>query len=347
MMPGMMSRSLEDVAHRLETVFGPWSHVDEIHTWDLRRGPLSLVRVYGINGAISVRGVTGDHASLHVRKVIHIPQVGTAESFASRIRVRFNVRNQRLWVRVLHPRPPLGGRVFVHLELRVPHAVDVALRASRGPLSVQDVEGAVQAHTRIGNIIVRGCLGSIMLETGDGIVNADEIEGSVVIRCGRGAVRLDTVTGQVRLRADRATVTASEIRGQLDARLRRGSIQMAGGSGTVQLRTEDGDVQAAFGAGHRNVAVTNHRGHLALSLGAIEGGLRAATSHGDVALTLRPAFAGRLEAFARTGHVHVALSGADTRVPGNQLDVQVGGSSAAHVWVASAEGDINISGTRT
>ncbi len=344
-MPGMMSRSLEDVARRLETVFGPWSHVDESQTWDLREGALSLVRVYGVSGAISVLGASGDRASLHVRKVIHIPQVGAAESFASRIRVRFNVRDQRLWVRILHPRPPLGGRVFVHLELQVPHAVDVALRASRGPISVHGIEGAVQAHTRTGNIRARDCLGSMRLETGDGIIDAGEVEGSVALQCGRGAVRLDAITGEVRLRADRADVAMVGIRGRLDAQVRQGSLRSTGGSGTVRLRTGEGDVQAALGAGHRDVTMTNHQGHLALSLGAVEGGVRAATSQGDVELMLKPAFAGRIEAFARAGHVHTALSGADRRELGNRLDVHVGGSSAAHVWVASAEGDIRIDGT--
>jgi len=346
MVSGMMSRSLEDVVYRLESVFGPWSHVDEDHQWDLRREEISLVRVYGISGSISVQGVTGDRASLHVRKVIHSPQVGAAEAFASRVRVRFNVRNRRLYVRVLHPRPPLGGRVFVHLTLRVPHAVDVALRASRGSLSLRGVEGAVQANTRTGNITVRDGLGPVALETGDGIVDVGDVEGSVDLRCGRGLIRLDTITGRVKLRANQADVTATEIRGQLDAQVRRGAIKLEGGAGIVKLQTGDGDVQAAFAAGHRDVGVTSRRGDVALSLGAVEGEVRAESSQGDIALSLNPAFSGRVEAVTRAGRVSTSRLGGAVPVHIDRLDVNVGGTSAAHVWAASVDGDIDVVGRR-
>jgi hypothetical protein len=338
-MPGTTRRSLDGVARRLETVLGPWSHADESHEWPLRQGEISLVRVYGISGSIAVRGVTGDRASLHVRKVIHIPQVGAAAAFASRVHVRFHLRNQSLFVRVLYPRPPLGGRVFVHLELRVPHAVDVDLRASRGPLSIDGVEGAVQASTRSGNIRVRDCLGPITLATGDGIVDAGDVEGGLSVRCGRGIVRLDTITGCVRLRAGRTDVVASGVRGEFDARVRRGSVELDGGSGQVRFQIGTGDVWAALGAGHRDVALTCHRGRLALLVGALEGKAYIEMHQGDVELTLDPTFAGRLEAVTRAGKV-----GAPG--PSDRLDVQVGSSGAGYVRVVNVEGDIRVLGAR-
>jgi hypothetical protein len=345
-MPGMTHRPLEDVARRLETVFGPWSHVDESHEWDLQQRAISLVRVYGISGSIAVRGATGDRASLHVRKVIHIPQVGTAEAFASRVRVRFHRRNQRLFVRVHYPRPPLGGRVFVHLTLRVPHAVDVDLRASRGPLSIDGIEGAVQANTRSGNITARDCLGPVSLVTGDGIVDVGDVEGGLSVQCGRGTVRFDTITGRVRLRADRADVTAHGVRGEFDARVRQGDVALTGGGGQVRFQTGIGDVRAAFGAGHRDVTLSSRQGDLTLSLGAVEGEVRAEINRGDVGLTLDSTFTGRLEATTRTGQVRAALSGGRTLSSGNHFDVQVGGASGARVRVVSTEGDIRVSGAQ-
>lgn len=345
-MPGTTRISLEGVARRLSTVFGPWSRVEETNEWDLHRERISLVRVYGISGAISVRGVTGDRASLHVRKVIHIPQVGAAEAFASRIRVRHSLRNEKLYVRVLHPRPPIGGRVFVHLELRVPHAVDVDLRASRGPISVRSVEGAVQGYTRAGNITVRDCLGPMTLESGDGIIDVADSEGGVVVRCGRGAVRLDAISGRVRVRSHDAHVTATGVRGALDARLRRGSLSLTGGSGRVRLQTGHGDVRAALGIGHRDVAVTSHRGQVALSLGAVEGEIRVEVRQGGVQLALDPAFSGRLEALTHAGQVRAGILGTDVGMPVDRIDVQMGGSKAAHVRMVSMEGDITVTHTR-
>ena len=341
-MPGTVHQSLDNVAHRLATVMGPWSHADTTRDWDLRSEDIALVRVYGISGSISVRGVSGDRASLHVRKVVHIPQVGAAEAFVSRIRVRVRSRDQGLYVRVLHPRPPLGGRVFVHLTLQVPHAVDVDLRTGRGPLSVRRVEGAVQAHTRAGNVAVRDCLGPITLESGDGILDVADVEGGVDLQGGRGLIRLDTITGRVRVQADRADLTATGIRGRLDAKVRQGSVDLSRGAGRVRLQVGTGDVRAAFTADHRDATVTNHRGPVRLSLGSVSGRIRAETLQGDIALLLDSTFSGRLEAVTHAGRVHAALP---RPCPGSgveRLDVQVGGSGTAHVWMASAAGDIYV-----
>jgi hypothetical protein len=61
---------------------------------------------------------------------------------------------------------------------------------------------------------------------------------------------------------------------------------------------------------------------------------------------LNPTFSGRIEAVTHSGRVRASLFGGSVPVYSDRLDVNVGGTSAAHVWVASAEGNIDVVGRR-
>ena len=131
--------------------------------------PAGRLGVSGTNGGIAVR--QWDRPDVLVRARV----VGRARSGAEAERLvdatTLDVRG-----RDVQARTPEGGRgrsVSVGYEVFAPRRTDLALRTQNGGLSVEGVEGRIEARTQNGGVALRDVAGDVLARTQNGGISVD------------------------------------------------------------------------------------------------------------------------------------------------------------------------------
>jgi hypothetical protein len=181
-----------------------------------------------------------------------------------------------------------GVLLWAEVEVRVPpREIDGWFRNHVGPITANDVKGAVKLDSGSGDVTVRDASGRIVADTGSGNVRASGIHGS--FRCDTGSgtcdlsdfdgeeVKCDTGSGPVRL----SRVSARRV----DADTGSGDVEvMAADVEEFAADTGSGDVRfEASGSRLLRVVASTGSGDVTLGLDAGAGfEARADTGSGDI-----------------------------------------------------------------
>lgn len=164
--------------------------------------------------------------------------------------VKFRMDQDERAVRVYGSVSGLFTMVFggpsIRVRVWVPRDFSVDLRATTGPIRVEDITGNVRARTQNGTIEIVGVDGPLILRTETGSVSVSEARGDVTIRAGQGAIDVGWVSGRVRASTGEGDVTGRHIDGVLDVRTDDGEINVQHVRGRVEAQTEAGPVYAGF-----------------------------------------------------------------------------------------------------
>jgi DUF4097 and DUF4098 domain-containing protein YvlB len=152
----------------------------------------------------------------------------------------------RLYGRVKGAFAWLFGGPQIRVRVWVPREFSVDARASSGPITIEEIHGAVRARTRDGSIELSGAEGSVKLRSEGGGVRVSEVLGNVDIKSSGGPVEVSWVRGRVEARTESGDVSVKHVEGGVLARTDRGEIQLAEVGGEVDAKTERGGVFASL-----------------------------------------------------------------------------------------------------
>lgn len=250
-------------------------------------------------GAVTVRGVSRDDCQFRIRQ-----KTRAQSEMDARNRLRgFAIRTRSVVdVATLSLQPAENSVSFLELEVQVPRTMrDVAVVTRFGDLQATDVEG------------------SVSLESGGGIVQADRIGRNAIIRTTGGQLRIGQVNGTLhcysgggRIRVDFAggetwcdtaggDISIGSVRGPIHLTTGGGNIEVERAAASVSARSmsglievgEAGGVVTAIARGG-SIQIGSARGARceasggAIKVRALEGPLRLNTLHGNVVAQMGP-----------------------------------------------------------
>jgi DUF4097 and DUF4098 domain-containing protein YvlB len=180
---------------------------------------------FTVQGTPSVSATTFD-GSIQVQSwdnadvLVEIEKRGPTRAALEEIEVQTSQNGNEITVEARRPRRH-AVRVFglnisptARLIVWVPRRADVRARSGDGSISIERVNGKLDAHTGDGSIRATDIAGDLNLTSGDGSVTVDNAEGRLTLDTGDGSVnvsgklavvRLHTGDGSIVYRADAGT----------------------------------------------------------------------------------------------------------------------------------------------
>ena len=265
----------------------PWSErAEEQETLRIDPPPGRLVRVQNANGRIRVVGEERSDIEVVATKVGRAESDDAAAALLREIRVLCGLAGGALEVEVDVPRR-WNRRGHAHLEMRVPRGMSVEVSTSNGKICVENLCGAVRAHSSNGSVDVVSVVGNIDVRASNAKVCCSCTQGHLVARSSNGKIQLED---------HRGSIDASTSNGLIIAdveELGQGGVLLATSNGRIVLELPehvDADVDIRVDNGViRNdrelcKAASERSGRLRGRLGSGGTPIRLRTSNGSVSL---------------------------------------------------------------
>jgi len=207
----------------------PWSErAEEQETLRLDAPPGRLVRVQNANGRIRVVGEDRSDIEVVATKVGRAESDEAAAALLREIRVLCEPAGEALEVEVDVPRR-WNRRGHAHLEVRVPRGTNVEVSTSNGKICVENLRGAVRAHSSNGSVDVSSVVGNIDVRASNAKVSCSCTQGHLVARSSNGKIEIDQHRGSID-----ASTSNGLIRASLDD-LGEEGVQLATSNGRIVL----------------------------------------------------------------------------------------------------------------
>ena len=206
-------------------LYGPEHHFTERQTYTLNMMDGAEVLVIDNDrGEVTVSGWDEEGLEVLITRRVHDFSEIEAQALAEELELLFAVDEGRARLRTSRPE---GSRpVFTDLEIRAPKSVMVNVLNERGPIRLNNLDGAAEASTS------------------HGLVEAENLTGGVTVTTSHAPIRLERITGRTEARNRNGAVVATSIDGDLLVLTRNGSVSAEGVTGSATLRTRHANVQA-------------------------------------------------------------------------------------------------------
>lgn len=222
--------------------------------------------------------------------------------------VKFRLDQDERAVRIYGSVSGLFTMVFggptIRVRVWVPRDFSVDLRATTGPIRVEEITGNVRARTQNGTIEIVGVDGPLILRSETGSVSVRETRGDVTIRTGQGQIDVSWISGRVRASTGEGPIMGRHIDGLVDLRTDDGEINVQHVRGRVDAKTEAGPVYAGF-LGAPEGEIETRRGSVEITFPRDVGvDLDARSADGSVELDSALEIEGERAATQVIGHVN-------------------------------------------
>jgi hypothetical protein len=155
-----------------------------------------------------------------------------------------------------------GGRLRVELErlrpwrlfqfelhspeiaIELPRRFDVDIVTSGGAVSVEDLDGPVDARTSGGSIHLAHIGGTVLASTSGGSIRLASSAGEADLRTSGGSISIGEVEGGVRARTSGGSIVIDRAAGPVTATTSGGSIEIDEVRGPIEASTSGGSVRA-------------------------------------------------------------------------------------------------------
>lgn len=259
-----------------------------------------LVLVENVAGSIRVEG--WDKAEVKV--------TGTLGDDVEDLEIKSGGR--KTLVRVVYPKKGRNIDDGADLVIMVPRGSGLEVECVSAPVTVEGVDGAVEATSISGDVTVKGGKVGVEAETISGDVTVDTTAGKVAVQSISGrieatgaesAVEAQSVSGDIvlsfrmfrELSVESVSGTAEAVGdlakgGRFDFDLHGGDVVLTvpgGVSADFQVETFSGDISNAFGAKAEKASKYAPGRSLEFSTGGGEARVRITTFSGDVAIRKR------------------------------------------------------------
>lgn len=297
-------------------------------------GGLRRVVVENLRGNVRVAAAAAGEVRVRGRMSIRALDRKTAEEMRQKMPLELTAAGDQLVVRTNQERGE-AERVSADLEILVPAAVAVELRAREGDFDAAGIAGDVVIESERGDVRLADLGGAARIQVRrSGLVRVVNLKGGLSLR-GRGRdVEVDGAGGPVTLNgaffgelqfrrlpqglefeSERTTLVVRHLPGRL--RLNRSSLTADGFEGPVRLKTRTQDVELADFTGPLQVEL--ERGDVVLRPGTIPSApLTVTVSSGDIELAVPEGARFALLAVAERGEIRSELGEAYRLTPGER-----------------------------
>lgn len=220
-----------------------------------------LIDVLTGSGDISVH--TGDSGKLEIHARIHADEGSGDSNLEGRVRaIEANppiMRQSGGSIRIGHfSDPNLIRDISISYDLTVPADAQLHTETSSGDLTVEGIQGPLDASSGSGNLEISHVGGDTHASSGSGDINLRDIHGLVYVRAGTGEVRASTINSSSVLQNRKVSLTLKDDPGEaltvLLADRHDVNTEIISGSGDVELDDIAGGLQVATGSGTIQVA---------------------------------------------------------------------------------------------
>jgi DUF4097 and DUF4098 domain-containing protein YvlB len=237
--------------------------------------PLShVLKVMMSVGAIHLEGGGQDQITYMVQKRC----VRNTQEAARKIFDQFRVFSARKANMTVLQGDWLGGKyindLIADVFVKVPNSVDaVALNAHEGNITVRAIRAKLDAETSAGNIDLDQIAGAVKAHTAGGFITAGTLNGDADLRSGAGNVQAKSVSGRATLwtaggvasLGAARTCSVETLAGNIFVRQCGGNLRAVSGGGSIDLGDISGDVFAQTGGGR--IRLSSATGHVIAATG--------------------------------------------------------------------------------
>ncbi|MDH4069613.1 MAG: DUF4097 domain-containing protein [Ignavibacteria bacterium] len=190
----------------------------------------------------------------------------------------------------------------VRIMIEVPERFNIDVSTAGGDVTVDRIEGAVEAGTSGGDVTVRGIRGEVSVGTSGGDIVAEELTGNLKGSTSGGDIRVAQLSGNAGVETSGGDIRISGVGGSVRAETSGGDIVvlLTGTNKGVMAETSGGDIEIRAAKGiAANLDASTSGGSVVCNLpillvgeidesevrGTINGGgemIRARTSGGDI-----------------------------------------------------------------
>jgi DUF4097 and DUF4098 domain-containing protein YvlB len=137
--------------------------------------------------------------------------------------------------------PELRRNISISFKVTVPADTRVYSKSGSGSLTIDGIQGLLDAETGSGEIHVSNIGNTVRASTGSGGIEADRIGGNLRAKTGSGSIHASGIAGGLE-----ADTGSGSIRAEQTA---PGSVKAQTGSGDIELRGVRGSLEAQTGSG--------------------------------------------------------------------------------------------------
>jgi len=252
------------------------------------------------------------------------------------------------------------GSAGISYTLRVPASAKAQLETSNGQITVQGLQGSLDARTSNGQVALKDMGTGVIVHTSNGSIEAEGVAGNAELNTSNGSVEAKGVKGELRVSTSNGSVEARDVVGRTTVRTSNASVELEGiqapavadsSNGSLRAERLSDDLRATTSNASvelRDVAgqVEVRTSHGSIDARGLDGkgrGIRLQTSTSDIVLELG-SLKGDIR--ARTSrHNRVAIERQGLTLTGDhekgEADITVPGSSQ-RVELSTSNGDITI-----
>jgi DUF4097 and DUF4098 domain-containing protein YvlB len=195
------------------------------------------------------------------------------------------------------------------VDIKAPATCSAGLRTSGGDISVDGLQGGVEARTSGGGLFMKSIGGDVKALTSGGDVQLEAISGAIDANTSGGDIRVNSGAGRLTAQTSGGDIRVENLSGDINAGTSGGDIHLSGIRGATEASTSGGDVHASFVAQPSGI-------------------VKLTTTGGDVHITL-PA--------SVTAHI-------DARTVGGDVNTDFPLSKPEHGFATHMTGDVNGGG---
>lgn len=226
--------------------------------FNVRGSPRIVARID--DGSLEIVGIRAQEVRVNVLKKARAPNPEAAAALLDELEVDASQQDDTVSVEVRRGSGwgwDHGGISFgmmslsSEVEMRVPRETDLELVTNDGRITIEGVEGRIEAETHDGRVRLRAIKGTLRARTSDGSIVGIDLDGDIDVSSGNGRLELEgrfqglkavTSDGSIKVRCDENTPPPAE---DWYIRSSNGSITVTlpkTWSANVEASTSDGRV---------------------------------------------------------------------------------------------------------
>jgi len=138
----------------------------------------------------------------------------------------------------------------VEYRVSVPQKFNADVETSGGPISVNNLDSEVKAHTSGGGITIEGGKGRTIVHTSGGPIRITEVAGDVDASTSGGPILIERTSGRVRAHTSGGPIEVREATGAIDASTSGGGVRaslVGQPKEECRLNTSGGSIEVSLG----------------------------------------------------------------------------------------------------
>ncbi len=167
------------------------------------------------------------------------------QAFAEQIDIQVRRESDAVQIRPNVPKRKKGDpirSVMIDFELRHPEKVDLDVRASRGNITLPQIDGAANLNNHRGKTIFEGASGNIRVKQNRGDVAVQHVGGNFSAKSNRGSINVGRVGGRAVVKNNRGTTRLKNIAGATTVQANRGAIEIENPAAGVMIQSRGSNI---------------------------------------------------------------------------------------------------------